>query len=70
MEPNGPAAVSEQLYIGDAILYVNDIDLRNACHREAVSILQQQQGDCTLQVQYIAADESDNSLEEDGFNFR
>ncbi|CAH1102621.1 unnamed protein product [Psylliodes chrysocephalus] len=70
LEPNGPAAVSEQLYIGDAILYVNDIDLRNACHREAVSILQQQQGDCTLQVQYIAADESDNSLEEDGFNFR
>ncbi|XP_072389062.1 uncharacterized protein [Diabrotica undecimpunctata] len=70
LEPNGPAALSEQLYIGDAILFVNDIDLRNSCHREAVNILQQQQGDCTLQVQYIAADDSDNSLEEDGFNFR
>ncbi|KAL1497041.1 hypothetical protein ABEB36_008069 [Hypothenemus hampei] len=70
LEPNGPAAITEQLYIGDAILYVNDIDLRNACHKEAVSILQQQTGDCVLQVQYIAADDSDNSLEEDGFNFR
>uniref|UniRef100_A0A1Y1KPL3 PDZ domain-containing protein n=2 Tax=Photinus pyralis TaxID=7054 RepID=A0A1Y1KPL3_PHOPY len=70
LEPNGPAAMSGQLYIGDAILYVNDRDLRQACHREAVDILQQQTGDCRLQVQYIAADDSDNSLEEDGFNFR
>lgn len=70
LEPNGPAAISEQLYIGDAILFVNDIDLRNVCHKEAVSILQQQSGDCVLQVQYIAADDSDNSLEEDGLNFR
>ncbi|KAF7264501.1 hypothetical protein GWI33_023131 [Rhynchophorus ferrugineus] len=70
LEPNGPAAMSEQLYIGDAILFVNDIDLRNASHKEAVSILQQQSGDCVLQVQYIAADDSDNSLEEDGLNFR
>ncbi|KAJ8976647.1 hypothetical protein NQ317_009110 [Molorchus minor] len=64
------SSFSEQLYIGDAILFVNEIDLRNACHTEAVKILQQQQGDCTLQVQYIAADDSDNSLEEDGFHFR
>ncbi|KAJ8916231.1 hypothetical protein NQ315_016370 [Exocentrus adspersus] len=70
LEANGPASLSEQLYIGDAILFVNEIDLRNACHREAVDILQQQTGDCTLQVQYIAADDSDNSLEEDGFHFR
>ncbi|KAF5281258.1 hypothetical protein FQA39_LY05144 [Lamprigera yunnana] len=70
LEPNGPAALSGQLYIGDAILYVNDRDLRQACHREAVDILQQQVGDCRLQVQYIAADDSDNSLEEDGLNFR
>ncbi|KAH1013854.1 hypothetical protein HUJ04_002790 [Dendroctonus ponderosae] len=71
VEQNGPAALSEHLYIGDAILYVNDIDLRNACHKEAVSILQQQTGDCVLQVQYIAVDDSDNSLEEDGLlNFR
>lgn len=70
LEPNGPAALSGQLYIGDAILYVNDRDLRQSCHREAVGILQQQNGDCTLQVQYVAADDSDNSLEEEGYNFR
>lgn len=70
LEPNGPAALCQQLYIGDAILYVNDRDLRQACHREAVGILQQQTGDCVLQVQYVAADDSDNSLEEDGYNFR
>ncbi|CAG9814214.1 unnamed protein product [Phaedon cochleariae] len=70
LEHNGPAALSEQLYIGDAILNVNEIDLRTACHREAVNILQQQTGDCKLQVQYIAADDSDNSLEEDGFHFK
>ncbi|XP_025829519.1 probable serine/threonine-protein kinase DDB_G0282963 isoform X1 [Agrilus planipennis] len=70
LESNGPAALSGQLYIGDAILSVNDRDLRQACHREAVEILQQQSGDCRLEVQYIAADDSDNSLEEDGLNFR
>ncbi|KAI4466359.1 golgi-associated pdz and coiled-coil motif-containing [Holotrichia oblita] len=70
LEPNGPAAVSGQLYIGDAILSVNDRDLRQACHREAVDILKQPSEECRLQVQYIAADDSDNSLEEDGYNFR
>lgn len=70
LEANGPAALSGQLYIGDAILSVNEQDLRQACHKEAVSVLQQQTGDCTLQVQYIAADDSDNSLEEEGYNFR
>ncbi|GJQ67391.1 hypothetical protein Trydic_g8270 [Trypoxylus dichotomus] len=70
LEPNGPAALSGQLYIGDAILSVNDRDLRQACHREAVDILKQPSEECKLQVQYIAADDSDNSLEEDGYNFR
>lgn len=70
MEPSGPAALSEQLYIGDALLFVNDIDLRNASHKEAVSILQQQTGNCVMRVQYIAVDDSDNSLEEDGLSFR
>ncbi|KRT80420.1 PDZ domain-containing protein [Oryctes borbonicus] len=70
LEPNGPAALSGQLYIGDAILSVNDRDLRQACHREAVDILKQPSEECRLQVQYIAADDSDNSLEEDGYNFR
>lgn len=70
LEAKGPAAITDQLFIGDAILSVNDKDLRQACHKEAVDILQQQTGDCVLQVQYIATDDSDNSLEEDNFNFR
>lgn len=70
LEPNGPAALCGNLYIGDAILSVNGVDLRQACHREAVDILQKQSGDCRLEVQYIAADDSDNSLSEDGYNFQ
>lgn len=70
LEARGPASLTEKLFIGDAILFVNDKDLRQACHKEAVDILQQQLGDCVLQVQYIAADDSDNSLEEDSYNFR
>ncbi|XP_044742910.1 Golgi-associated PDZ and coiled-coil motif-containing protein-like [Chrysoperla carnea] len=71
LEPNGPAALSGQLYIGDAILSVNGIDLKQACHKEAVHVLQQQTGDCLLMVQYIAAEDSDtNSLSEDGYNFQ
>lgn len=70
LEARGPAALTEKLFIGDAILFVNDKDLRQACHKEAVDILQQQLGDCVLQVQYIAADDSDNSIEEDSYNFR
>lgn len=71
LEQNGPAALSEQLFIGDAILSVNGIDLKQACHKEAVHVLQQQTGDCLLMVQYIAAEDSDtNSLSEDGYNFQ
>lgn len=36
---NGPAARSGQLYVGDAILAVNDIDLKETIHSEAVEIL-------------------------------
>ena len=37
-----PADRCKGLYIGDAILSVNNIDLRNAKHSEAVQILSQQ----------------------------
>lgn len=67
---NGPAALCGNLFVGDAILSVNSVDLRQACHREAVDILQKQTGDCVFEVQYIAADDSDNSLSEDGYNFQ
>lgn len=36
---DGPAARSGEMYVGDAILAVNDIDLKEASHTEAVEIL-------------------------------
>lgn len=37
-----PAERCQGLYVGDAILSVNNLDLRNAKHAEAVKILSQQ----------------------------
>ncbi|KAK7867383.1 hypothetical protein R5R35_008928 [Gryllus longicercus] len=72
LEPDGPAARSGALYVGDAILTVNGIDLKQACHQEAVEILSTQIGNITLEVQYVAAEDSDeeNSLGEDLYGFR
>jgi hypothetical protein len=39
IDTNGPAYRSNSLYIGDAILEVNEIDLRNSKHAQAVEIL-------------------------------
>ena len=39
IDPNGPADRSNALYVGDAILEVNNIDLRNSKHSQAVDIL-------------------------------
>jgi hypothetical protein len=36
---DGPAARSEQLYVGDAILAVNDVDLKDVSHTQAVEVL-------------------------------
>ncbi len=36
---DGPAARSNELYVGDAILAVNDIDLKDALHSDAVEVL-------------------------------
>ncbi|KAK0056645.1 Golgi-associated PDZ and coiled-coil motif-containing protein [Biomphalaria pfeifferi] len=68
-----PAHTCGQLYVGDAILSVNDIDLRNAKHAEAVKILSQQQGDITLTVMFVAPDEEsddENNEYEDEYGFR
>ncbi|BFZ10075.1 hypothetical protein BsWGS_13114 [Bradybaena similaris] len=68
-----PADRCRQLFVGDAILTVNDIDLREAKHAEAVRILSQQQGDITLVVMFVAPDEDsdeDNHQAEDGYGFR
>ncbi|XP_066991480.2 Golgi-associated PDZ and coiled-coil motif-containing protein [Anabrus simplex] len=72
LEAEGPASRSGALYVGDAILSVNGTDLKQACHQEAVDILSGQTGDITLEVQYVAAEDSDedNSLGEDLYGFR
>ncbi|XP_059139989.1 Golgi-associated PDZ and coiled-coil motif-containing protein-like [Physella acuta] len=70
-----PADRCGLLYVGDAILSVNDIDLRSAKHAEAVKVLSQQQGDITLTVMFVAPDEDSedekNEFEDEyGFRYR
>ncbi|XP_053602311.1 uncharacterized protein LOC128670567 isoform X2 [Plodia interpunctella] len=68
LEAGGPAALTRALYVGDAILAINDVDLTQACHKEAVAALQSVKGDCALCVQFIANDEDDR-LSEDNYRF-
>ncbi|XP_073951217.1 Golgi-associated PDZ and coiled-coil motif-containing protein-like [Choristoneura fumiferana] len=68
LEAGGPAALTGDLYVGDAILAINDQDLTQACHKEAVAALQAVKGDCALRVQFIAADDDDR-LSEDNYRF-
>ncbi|KDR12726.1 uncharacterized protein LOC110835984 isoform X4 [Zootermopsis nevadensis] len=72
LEPDGPAAKCGALYVGDAILTANGQDLKQASHQEAVDILSSRLGDICLEVQYVAADDTDeeNSLGEDMYGFR
>ncbi|RWS03802.1 beta-1-syntrophin-like protein [Dinothrombium tinctorium] len=44
---------TQQLYVGDAILSVNGIDLRNATHDEAVNVLKNAGNVVELEVKYI-----------------
>lgn len=50
--------------MGDAILAVNGTDLQDASHNEAVKVLSRVYGEITLEVIYVAPD--DSSDEEDG----
>lgn len=53
------------LYIGDSILVVNDIDLKDALHSEAVEILSKLQGSIKFQVVFAALyEESDTESNE------
>lgn len=70
-----PAERCKALFIGDAILSVNNIDLRNAKHGEAVQILSQQQGDIEMEVVFVAPDEDSDDEnheyeDENGFRYR
>ncbi|XP_052239284.1 Golgi-associated PDZ and coiled-coil motif-containing protein-like isoform X1 [Dreissena polymorpha] len=61
-----PADRCQALYVGDAILAVNKIDLRNAKHAEGVKILSEQQGDIELEVMFVAPDEDSDGDTHDG----
>jgi hypothetical protein len=70
-----PAERCKGLFIGDAILSVNGLDLRNAKHAEAVQVLSQQQGEIELEVVFVAPDEDsddeNHEYEDDnGFRYR
>jgi hypothetical protein len=45
------------VYVGDAILSVNGIDLRNLKHNDAVKILTDQEGQVELELLYISPEE-------------
>ncbi|CAG2173000.1 unnamed protein product [Oppiella nova] len=66
IHPNTPAARTGALYVGDAILSVNSIDLRDAKHADAAYVLANQSGKCVLEVVFVAPDEHTDEEEEYG----
>uniref|UniRef100_G3NQS7 Golgi-associated PDZ and coiled-coil motif-containing protein n=1 Tax=Gasterosteus aculeatus TaxID=69293 RepID=G3NQS7_GASAC len=65
IHPSQPADRCGGLHVGDAILAVNSINLRDAKHKEAVTILSQQQGQIEFEVVYVApeVDSDDENVE-------
>ena len=68
VHPSLPAARSGGLFVGDAILAVNGINLRDAKHQEAVSILSQQV--CFLYVFFFLSNTWSRLTEELGHNIK
>ncbi|XP_051730031.1 Golgi-associated PDZ and coiled-coil motif-containing protein isoform X1 [Ctenopharyngodon idella] len=65
IHPTQPAERCGGLHVGDAILAVNNINLRDAKHKEAVTILSQQRGEIEFEVVYVApeVDSDDENVE-------
>ncbi|XP_068199299.1 Golgi-associated PDZ and coiled-coil motif-containing protein isoform X5 [Antennarius striatus] len=65
IHPAQPADRCGGLHVGDAILAVNSINLRDAKHKEAVTILSQQRGQIEFEVVYVApeVDSDDENVE-------
>ncbi|XP_030627451.1 Golgi-associated PDZ and coiled-coil motif-containing protein isoform X2 [Chanos chanos] len=65
IHPSQPAERCGGLHVGDAILAVNSINLRDAKHKEAVTILSQQRGEIEFEVVYVApeVDSDDENAE-------
>ncbi|RZF36335.1 hypothetical protein LSTR_LSTR011971 [Laodelphax striatellus] len=73
LEPGGGAVVAGgggQLFVGDAVLSVNGIDLRQASHQEAVNVLSGQVGAVTLTLQYLAGNDVESDDDNDFNNLR
>ncbi|GCC25946.1 Golgi-associated PDZ and coiled-coil motif-containing protein isoform X2 [Chiloscyllium punctatum] len=75
IHPGQPAERCDGLHVGDAILAVNGIDLRDAKHKEAVTILSQQRGEIEFEVVYVAPeidsdDENVDYEDETGHRYR
>ncbi|XP_035278357.1 Golgi-associated PDZ and coiled-coil motif-containing protein isoform X1 [Anguilla anguilla] len=70
IHPAQPAERCGGLHVGDAILAVNSINLRDAKHKEAVTILSQQRGEIEFEVVYVApevdSDDENVEYEDDG----
>ncbi|XP_013786292.1 Golgi-associated PDZ and coiled-coil motif-containing protein-like isoform X2 [Limulus polyphemus] len=73
IHPDQPASRSGNLFVGDAVLSVNNIDLRQACHDEAVKVLSSQEGEIAMEVVFVSPEEASDEETEDGegeFRFR
>ncbi|MEE6476119.1 hypothetical protein FKM82_010981 [Ascaphus truei] len=75
IHPAQPADRCGGLHVGDAILAVNGINLRDAKHKDAVTILSQQRGEIEFEVVYVAPeiDSDDENVEyedESGHRYR
>ncbi|KAJ3606432.1 hypothetical protein NHX12_025953 [Muraenolepis orangiensis] len=75
IHPGQPAERCRGLHVGDAVLAVNSINLRDAKHKEAVTILSQQRGEIEFEVVYVApeVDSDDENAEyedESGHRYR
>ncbi|XP_042874901.1 Golgi-associated PDZ and coiled-coil motif-containing protein-like isoform X1 [Penaeus japonicus] len=73
IHPDTPASRSGQLYVGDAIISVNGLSLKEVSHADAVRLLSSQEGTITLEVVYVSPEEEDDddaSLIDDPYGFK
>ena len=65
IHPGLPVERCRSLYVGDAILSCNGIDLQEAKHTEAVKSLSSLHGEIVMEVLYVAPDNSSDEDEGD-----
>ncbi|XP_050708625.1 Golgi-associated PDZ and coiled-coil motif-containing protein-like isoform X2 [Eriocheir sinensis] len=72
IHPDTPASRCGRLFVGDAILAVNDMPLKEASHAEAVQVLSEQEGIVKLEVMYVPPEDDDDetSLADDPYGFK